>query len=195
FRMSSRVKTPSPLFYVDVVMAAGTAFSLPVEHAERALYVLAGAGDCGAGRTEPGRMLVFVPGASVMVHAESPARLVLLGGAPLDGPRHIDWNFVSSSRARIEQAKRDWKEGRFPKAPGDDVESVPLPEWALTRTRPALPSGHSPPYSRRLRDRPRGSARGMRPPGGSLTTPPARPKLASAVRAPKVSALSTPQTS
>jgi redox-sensitive bicupin YhaK (pirin superfamily) len=128
FGMASPVKTLSPLFLVDVVMAGGTAFSLPVEHAERALYVVDGAVDCGAGRTEAGRMLVFVPGASVMVHAEASARLVLLGGAPLDGPRHIDWNFVSSSRARIEQAKRDWKEGRFPKVPGDDVEFVPLPE-------------------------------------------------------------------
>jgi redox-sensitive bicupin YhaK (pirin superfamily) len=128
FGMASPVKALSPLFLVDVVMAGGTAFSLPVEHAERALYVVDGAVDCGAGRTEAGRMLVFVPGASVMVHAEASARLVLLGGAPLDGPRHIDWNFVSSSRARIEQAKRDWKEGRFPKVPGDDVEFVPLPE-------------------------------------------------------------------
>jgi redox-sensitive bicupin YhaK (pirin superfamily) len=128
FGMASPVKTLSPLFLVDVVMAGGTAFSLPVEHAERALYVVDGAVDCGAARTEAGRMLVFAPGASVMVHAEASARLVLLGGAPLDGPRHIDWNFVSSSRARIEQAKRDWKEGRFPKVPGDDVEFVPLPE-------------------------------------------------------------------
>ena len=128
FGMTSPVKTLSPLFYVDVVIAAGTAFSLPVEHAERALYVVDGAVDCGAARTEAGRMLVFAPGARVMVHAEASARLVLLGGAPLDGPRHIDWNFVSSSRARIEQAKRDWKEGRFPKVPGDDVEFVPLPE-------------------------------------------------------------------
>jgi redox-sensitive bicupin YhaK (pirin superfamily) len=128
FGMASPVKTLSPLFLVDVVMAGGTAFSLPFEHAERALYVVDGAVDCGAARTEAGRMLVFAPGASVMVHAEASARLVLLGGAPLDGPRHIDWNFVSSSRARIEQAKRDWKEGRFPKVPGDDVEFVPLPE-------------------------------------------------------------------
>jgi len=128
FGMASPVKTLSPLFLVDVVVAGGTAFSLPVEHAERALYVVDGAVDCGAARTEAGRMLVFAPGASVMVHAEASARLVLLGGAPLDGPRHIDWNFVSSSRARIEQAKRDWKEGRFPKVPGDDVEFVPLPE-------------------------------------------------------------------
>jgi redox-sensitive bicupin YhaK (pirin superfamily) len=64
----------------------------------------------------------------VTLRADSPARVVLLGGAPLDGLRHIYWNFVSSSKARIEQAKRDWKEGRFPKVPGDDLEFVPLPE-------------------------------------------------------------------
>ena len=72
-------------------------------------------------------MLVFVPGASVTLRADAPARVVLLGGAPLDGPRHIYWNFVSSSKARIEQAKRDWKDGRFPKVPGE-TELVPLPE-------------------------------------------------------------------
>jgi redox-sensitive bicupin YhaK (pirin superfamily) len=73
-------------------------------------------------------MLVFAPGTSVMLRADSPARIVLLGGAPLDGRRYIHWNFVSSSRERIEQAKRDWKERRFPTVPGDDVEFVPLPD-------------------------------------------------------------------
>jgi redox-sensitive bicupin YhaK (pirin superfamily) len=109
-------------------MAPGATLSLPGEHEERALYVIDGAVACGTERTEAGRMLVFVPGASVTLRADSPARVVLLGGAPLDGLRHIYWNFVSSSKARIEQAKRDWKEGRFPKVPGDDLEFVPLPE-------------------------------------------------------------------
>jgi redox-sensitive bicupin YhaK (pirin superfamily) len=72
-------------------------------------------------------MLVFVPGASVSLRADSQARVVVLGGAPLEGTRHIYWNFVSSSRERIEQAKRDWRDGRFPKVPGDEVELVPLP--------------------------------------------------------------------
>jgi redox-sensitive bicupin YhaK (pirin superfamily) len=101
--------------------------SLPDEHEERAIYVIDGAIECGAQRTEPGRMLVFAPGVSVILRAAAPTRVVLLGGAPLDGARHIFWNFVSSSKARIEQAKRDWKEGRFPKVPGE-VELVPLPE-------------------------------------------------------------------
>jgi redox-sensitive bicupin YhaK (pirin superfamily) len=128
FGLTSPVETLSPLFYVDAVMAPGTTLALPGEHDERALYVIDGAVACGTERTEAGRMLVFVPGASVTLRADSPARVALLGGARLDGPRHIYWNFVSSSKARIEQAKRDWKEGRFPKVPGDDLELVPLPE-------------------------------------------------------------------
>jgi redox-sensitive bicupin YhaK (pirin superfamily) len=128
FGLTSPVETLSPLFYVDAVMSPDATLSLPGEHEERALYVIDGAVACGTERTEAGRMLVFVPRASVTLRAYSPARVVLLGGAPLDGPRHIYWNFVSSSKARIEQAKRDWKEGRFPKVPGDDLEFVPLPE-------------------------------------------------------------------
>jgi redox-sensitive bicupin YhaK (pirin superfamily) len=73
-------------------------------------------------------MVVFAPGADVELESSGPARLVLLGGAPLDGPRFIWWNFVSSSAERIEQAKRDWAEARFPTVPGDEHERIPLPE-------------------------------------------------------------------
>jgi redox-sensitive bicupin YhaK (pirin superfamily) len=125
---ASPVQTSSSLFYVDAEMPAGSTLPLPSEQEERAAYVVAGAVGCGAERAESGRMLVFVPGAKVMLRAESAARVVLIGGAPIDGKRHIFWNFVSSSQERIEQAKRDWREGRFPKVPGDDVEFVPLPE-------------------------------------------------------------------
>jgi redox-sensitive bicupin YhaK (pirin superfamily) len=127
FGMTSPVETLSPLFYVDAVMSAGSTLSLPSGHEERALYVVEGAVGCGTERTDAGRMLVFVPGASVSLRADSQARVVVLGGAPLEGARHIYWNFVSSSRERIEQAKRDWRDGRFPKVPGDEVEFVPLP--------------------------------------------------------------------
>jgi hypothetical protein len=122
------VHTFSPLFYVDVAMPAGCELPLPPEHEERASYVVEGALACGSERAEPGRMLVFAPGAEVRLRAEADARIVLVGGAPIDGKRHIGWNFVSSSKDRIEQAKSDWKEGRFPKVPGDEVEFVPLPE-------------------------------------------------------------------
>jgi redox-sensitive bicupin YhaK (pirin superfamily) len=128
FGMTSPVQTLSPLFYVEASMSAGSALSLPAEHEERALYVVEGDVGCGPERTEPGRMIVFVPGASAILRAESDARIVLLGGAPLDGRRYIHWNFVSSSRERIEQAKREWKERRFPTVPGDEVEFVPLPD-------------------------------------------------------------------
>jgi hypothetical protein len=73
-------------------------------------------------------MLVFTPRAAATLRAVSDARLALIGGAPIDGERHIFWNFVSSSRARIEQAKRDWRQGRFAKVPGDEQEFIPLPE-------------------------------------------------------------------
>ena len=73
-------------------------------------------------------MLILGRGAEMAVRATSNCRLVLLGGAPLDGQRHIWWNFVSSSKDRLEQAKRDWKEGRFLKVPGDAADFVPLPE-------------------------------------------------------------------
>ena len=128
FGMTSPVQTLSPLFYVEAVMSAGSTLFLPTEHEERAVYVVEGAIACGAERTEPGRMLVFTAAESVMLRADSPARIVLLGGAPLDGRRYIHWNLVSSSRDRIEQAKRDWKERRFPTVPGDEVEFVPLPD-------------------------------------------------------------------
>jgi len=128
FGRTSPVRTFSPLFYLDVAMPAGGELPLPREHEERAAYVVEGAITCGVERAEPGRMLVFTPGADARLRAEIDTRLVLLGGAPIDGKRHIWWNFVSSSKERIEQAKRDWKERRFPKIPGDEVEYVPLPE-------------------------------------------------------------------
>lgn len=128
YGVTSPVQTLSPLFYVDVVMPAGRELPLPSEHEERAVYVVDGALRCGAERAGAGRMLVFVPGSRVVIRAESPARVVLIGGAPMDGKRHIFWNFVSSSRERIEQARRDWNEGRFPTVPGDEVEFVPFGE-------------------------------------------------------------------
>ena len=78
-------------------------------------------------RFEPGRLLVFSSGDEITIEAVSAARFVLFGGEPLDSPRHVWWNFVSSSRERIEQAKGDWKDGRFASVPGDS-EFIPLPE-------------------------------------------------------------------
>jgi hypothetical protein len=125
---SSPVRTFSPLFYVDARIPAGGQLPLPDEYEERAAYVVSGTVECGDEQAERGRMLVFAPGASVALRAVSDARVALIGGAPIDGERHIFWNFVSSSQARIEQAKRDWQEGRFPKVPGDEQEFIPLPQ-------------------------------------------------------------------
>jgi len=101
---------------------------VPSDHEELAIYVAEGVVSCGPERAEPGTMVVFGARTDVSLRAESAARLVLVGGKPLEGTRHIWWNFVSSSAERIERAKRDWKQGRFPKVPGDEVEFVPLPE-------------------------------------------------------------------
>jgi redox-sensitive bicupin YhaK (pirin superfamily) len=128
FGETSPVRTFSPLFYADAAMPAGSELPLPSEHEERAAYVVSGAIECGNERAERGRMLVFAPGAAATLRAVSDARVAFIGGAPLDGERHIFWNFVSSSQARIEQAKRDWREGRFAKVPGDEQEFIPLPE-------------------------------------------------------------------
>src|SRR5690606_27841503 len=124
---TSPVRTYSPMFYADATLPAGAELPLPSEHEERAVYVIEGELDCESEHATAGRMLVFRPRVDVRVRAKADTRLVALGGAPV-GPRHIYWNFVSSSRERIERAKQDWKEQRFPKVPGDEVEFVPLPE-------------------------------------------------------------------
>ncbi len=123
------VRTLSPLFYADATLAPGTTLRVPTEHPERAAYVVSGAIDCCGRPFTEGQMLVLRAGADAPLRAEGgQARVMLLGGAPLDGPRHIWWNFVSSSKERIERAKADWKAGRFAKVTGDEHESIPLPE-------------------------------------------------------------------
>ena len=124
----SPVKTFSPLFYAEAALPAGCDLAVPSEHEQRAAYVVDGAVTCGNERAERSRMLVFAKGAKATLHATVEARIVLLGGAPLQGERHIWWNFVSSSKERIERAKYDWKEGRFPRVPSDEAEFIPLPD-------------------------------------------------------------------
>jgi redox-sensitive bicupin YhaK (pirin superfamily) len=128
YGVTSPVETVSPLFYVDALLPPGAELELPRDHDQRAAYVIEGSIGCGNERAEAGRMLVFAPRQTGTLRSEAGARLVLLGGSPLDGPRHIFWNFVSSSPERIEKAKRDWAEGAFPKVPGDEAEFIPLPK-------------------------------------------------------------------
>jgi len=122
----SPVRTFSETLYADVSLTSGATLPVPAEPEERALYLVEGTVEIAGEAIAPGRLLVLRPAAKIAVIARSAARLMLLGGAKLDGPRHLWWNFVSSSRERIEQAKADWRDGRFPPVPGDG-EFIPLP--------------------------------------------------------------------
>lgn len=120
---------PAELFYADVTLAPGAAFPVETTYEERAFYVVDGEVSVEPGDEvhAAGRLVVLRPGAAIALHAgPGPARVMLLGGAPMPEPRHIWWNFVSSSPARIEQAKEDWREGRFAPVPGE-TEFIPLP--------------------------------------------------------------------
>lgn len=124
---TASVRVHSRLFYVQVELEAGQSVKLPSDYAERGAYIVSG-GVSYAGRSHAERrLLVFAPG-RVELTATAPTRLALLGGDPLDGERHIEWNFVSSSTERIERAKRDWRQRRFPPIPSDHDEFIPLPE-------------------------------------------------------------------
>jgi redox-sensitive bicupin YhaK (pirin superfamily) len=126
FGMKADVRTHSPLFYVHCVIGAGARLALPDAYAERALYVASGAIEVEHRTLEQGSMPVFRAGAAVTITAQVPAVCMLLGGEPL-GERFIEWNFVSSSKARIEQAKADWRAGRMKLPENDDAEFIPLP--------------------------------------------------------------------
>jgi len=118
----------SPIFYVAAEMPAAGKIAVSPEHAERGVFVSHGGVTIGDRWLAVGDLAVLGAGAAVDVLAGAEgAKLMLLGGAAMDGPRHIWWNFVSSSKERIEQAKADWKEGRFAKVPGDP-EFIPLPD-------------------------------------------------------------------
>jgi redox-sensitive bicupin YhaK (pirin superfamily) len=126
---TSPVMVLSPLLFVDAALEAGAVVDVPDEPAERALYVAAGAIEIDGEPYSDGTLLVLRERCRARVSALQPARVFLLGGAPLAGERHLDWNFVSSSRELIDRARDDWRAGRFPKVPGDEVEFVPLPDW------------------------------------------------------------------
>ena len=123
----SPVATASETLFADVTLAAGTTLPVDADTEERAVYLISGEVDIAGDRFTAGRLLVFRPGDRITVTAVSDAHLVLLGGAAMDGPRHIWWNFVSSRKERIEQAKADWKLSRFDTVPGDHKEFIPLP--------------------------------------------------------------------
>lgn len=125
----SPVAVLSPTFYVHAELEPGATIDLPDDHAERAAYVVRGEIEHEGTPYRGGQMLIFTPGTAAAVRATGgPACVMLLGGAPLDAPRFMWWNFVSSSHDRIEQAKRDWADGRFDPVHGDPDARLPLPE-------------------------------------------------------------------
>lgn len=131
---ASPVQVFSSMFYADVVMQEGARIQLTDEHEERAFYVVEGTIEIGHGRIESGQLAVARASKSLVLRALTPARIMLLGGAAADGPRHIWWNFVSSSLERIHQAKQDWIDNRFDMVPGE-TEFIPAPEQGPAKVR------------------------------------------------------------
>ncbi len=127
FGARAGVKTFSPIFYLHCELAPGGAIEAPNEYADRAAYIADGEVECEGALYHSGQMIVFAPGAPGVVRSERGATVMLLGGEPL-GPRFIEWNFVSSSKDRIEQAKADWRAGRMKLPDADNQEFIPLPE-------------------------------------------------------------------
>jgi redox-sensitive bicupin YhaK (pirin superfamily) len=126
FGLRSAVKTHSPLFYAHVALEAGARIVLPQNYREKAAFLVSGSVSVGGQQISPNQMVVFVAGSEAVLQAAVPSVLMLLGGDPV-GERFIDWNFVSSSRDRIEQAKSDWRAGRMKLPDLDNQEFVPLP--------------------------------------------------------------------
>ena len=123
----SPVVVSSPMFYADATLAAGATVPLDPDYEERALYTVSGRIEIAGETFEPAQLLVFRPGDRITVKAATDARFMMLGGEPMDGPRHIWWNFVASSRELIERGKADWKAGRFDPVP-NETEFIPLPD-------------------------------------------------------------------
>lgn len=124
---TSPVPVHSDMFYADAALMQGASMPLDAGHEERAVYVVSGQIEISGSGFGPHQLLVFRPGDEITLTALEDSRIMLLGGEASDGPRYIWWNFVSSSRERIEQAKSDWAQGRFEDVPGDS-EFIPLPE-------------------------------------------------------------------
>jgi redox-sensitive bicupin YhaK (pirin superfamily) len=127
FGSKSPVKTHSDLFYGDVTLQPGGRIPLPVEHIERGVYIVEGSVEVAGDVFEAGRILVFHHKDPIVISSERGARFMMLGGEPMEGPRYIWWNFVSSTQERIDAAKDDWARAKFEIVPGDEKEFIPLP--------------------------------------------------------------------
>jgi redox-sensitive bicupin YhaK (pirin superfamily) len=133
---ASPVTCHSETIYADVHLAPGGAKPIDPLTDERALYVAEGEASLDGLGLEPGRLYVLRPGTAATLRSRHGGHVMLCGGAPLDGPRHVWWNFVSSRRERIRQAKEDWRSGRFTLPPDDRDEKIPLPEIPMTVSYP-----------------------------------------------------------
>ena len=127
FGKTAPVDSLSPWFYVEVKIAAGRSAPLDADYEERAVYVVDGEVEISGDPFVGPQLLIFRPGDRITIRAKSDCRMMYLGGAALEGPRYIWWNFVSSSKDRIEAAKEDWKQGRFAPVP-NETEFIPLPD-------------------------------------------------------------------
>ena len=130
FGETSPLQTASETLYADVRLEAGARMPIDATYEERAIYTISGVIEVGGTAFGPAQLLVLRPGDPHQVRATSDARFMLFGGEPMGGPRYIWWNFVSSRKERIEQAKEEWRLGRFNTVPGDEEEFIPLPENA-----------------------------------------------------------------
>jgi redox-sensitive bicupin YhaK (pirin superfamily) len=128
FGAHSPLATTSDTVFADVSLEAGATMPLDTDYEERGIYIVKGEIDIAGDVFGAGRLLVFRPGDRITLKAVTAARVAVIGGAPLDGKRFVWWNFVSSRKERIDQAREEWKQGRFGKVPGDEIEFIPAPE-------------------------------------------------------------------
>jgi redox-sensitive bicupin YhaK (pirin superfamily) len=128
FGATSALQTASETLYADLRIRAGRSVPIDAAYEERALYTIAGTVEIAGDSFQAGQLLILRPGDAITLKASSDARVMLFGGAPMEGPRYIWWNFVSSRPERIEAAKEEWRRGRFDTVPGDEAEFIPLPD-------------------------------------------------------------------
>jgi redox-sensitive bicupin YhaK (pirin superfamily) len=131
---TARTTQHSPTIYAEIVLAPGGAIPLDSEAEERAVMLVGGEAEIDGAALELYALAVLAPGQAMRLASASGGRVMLLGGEAFATPRHVWWNFVSSSRDRLNQAKDDWRQGRFPKVPGDEDEFIPIPDVPLTRS-------------------------------------------------------------
>jgi redox-sensitive bicupin YhaK (pirin superfamily) len=126
YGLRARASTHSPMFYADVRLLGNTRLEMPQDYKEKAAFIVSGTVEVGGESFEKGRMLIFAPGGPAVLTAQRDSVVMVLGGEPI-GERYIEWNFVSSSKERIAQAKADWRAGRFKLPDRDNREFIPLP--------------------------------------------------------------------